>query len=87
MDPAESVENIFGKIFSMNAIYGISYVLSGGNDQTEGYKYQHCYRIVQTKHRGIYVNMVDFDEDLQTTKDVQHCSSIFDVHGGSATDL
>lgn len=72
MNPAKSVENIFGDLFGVDAIYGVPDILASGDDEGERDQDGHCYGIMQTKHWRIDVNAADFQKRLQASEDIQH---------------
>lgn len=59
----------------MYAVDGISHVLPRGHDQAERDQHHHRYGIMQAKYRGIDLNVIDFDQVLQASKNIEHVFS------------
>lgn len=73
MDPAVSVEHILGNVFGVDTVDRITDVLPGSHDEAERYQYNHRDGVMQPEDRGVNVDVVDFDQVLQSAEHVQHC--------------
>lgn len=72
MDPAVGVEHILGYVLGVDAVNGISDVLSSRHYQTERDQYDDGDGIVESEDSRVDVDIVDFDQVLESPKHVQH---------------
>lgn len=64
MDPAVQVEHVVWHIFGMNAVYWVSYVLPGRNDDAKCEQNNWANAPMKAKYWWIDVNMRDLDQGL-----------------------
>lgn len=83
VDPTISIEYVFRYILGVDTVNGVSDILPGGDDETEGDEDDHGDGVMQPEDRGVNVDVADFDQVLQATEYVQHLKAT--VVGRSAS--
>lgn len=68
--PAVGVEYVFGDVLGVDAVDRVADVLPRGHDQTERDQQDDGDGVVQTEYRRVDVDIVHFNEILQSTKHV-----------------
>lgn len=77
MDPTVSVDHVLRDFLGVDTIDGVSDVLAGCDDETEGEEDHHRNGVVETEHGGVDVDVGDFDEVLEAAEDIQHLAGFF----------
>lgn len=70
VDPAVGVQHILGDVLGVDAVDGVAHVLARRHDQAERDQQDDGDRVVQAEYRRVDVDIVHFNEILQSTKNV-----------------
>lgn len=70
VDPAVGVQHVLGDVLGVDAVDGVADVLPRGHDQAERDQQDDGDGVVQSEYRRVDVDIVHFNEILQSTKNV-----------------
>ena len=76
VDPAVRVEHIFGDVFGMNTVDGVTHILPGGDNERKGQQAHDGEGIVQPKDSAVNVHMADLDQVFEATEHVYHLALV-----------
>ena len=70
VDPAVSIENILWDILGVDAVYGVTNVMFGRHNQTEGKHEGGGDTVMEAEHPAVYVNVAHVEEPTELTKNL-----------------
>ena len=72
VNPAVSVEHIFGNVLGVNTVDGVAHVLPGGDNEREGQQTHDGKGVVQPEDSAVNMHMADLDQVFEAAEHVYH---------------
>jgi len=72
VNPAVSVEHIFGNVLGVNTVNGVAHVLPGGDDERKGQQAHHREGVMQPEDGAVNMHMADLDQVFEAAEYVYH---------------